>query len=163
MCPNKPKELKGNSTFPSCVKEILNVPPTCLCVSGFTSMHHWEHHLQSCSAYGKESWRQQGPFAGVTIIWNSSPTVTPGDGSAVDRFTLVSTITGAKKSYLLYKLKRVKCLSCSIIQWKKKNHDPITTSWEIPDDNGTSQLSVSARTGHEGQWPPHIQITFVNP
>lgn len=101
-------------------------------------------HSQSCPAYEKESWRQEGPLAGVTFIWKPGPITTPVDISTADRFTLVSTLIGAEKSYSLNKLNLWRGSSVFHVpsSSKKKNHDPITTPWEIADDNGISQSSL---------------------
>lgn len=106
----------------------------------------------------------------------SSPIGTPVDVSMVDRFTLVSTLTGAKKTYSLNKLnlwrgsrvfhvpssskKKKKIMIPSLPPGKQQMvrayHRAVRCSCKLP-------LSASTRTGHEGEQPPHIQISFVNP
>lgn len=141
LCPNKDKEL-----IPSHGKETLNTPPSCVCISGLTSIHYWGHLSHTFrAAQAKESWMQQGPFPVVTFFWKSSPVMTPVDVSTVDRFTLVSKLIGAKKSYSLNKLNLWRGSSVfhvPLSRRKKYNHDPTTTLWEIADDNGRQQSST---------------------
>ena len=131
--------------------------------------------FQSCSAHEKESWRQQAPLANVSSIWKSSPITTLGDVSTADRFTLVSTLIGAKKSYSLNKLNlwrgssvfhvpsSSKKTKINMIPSLSPGKQQMIMAYHIVHCSCKLALSVSTRTELQGQQPPHVQISFINP